>query len=264
VARHRDRHPELTLLFHDTHHRAVTQPEALQGLPWESFDGVLAFGQVLKEVYLQRGWHDRVYVWHEAADTRLFRPHPEIEASGDLVWVGNWGDEERSEELQDYLLGPIARLRLQARIHGVRYPKRGLRMLAAAGAEFAGWLPNVLVPETFARYRATVHVPRRAYTRDLPGIPTIRVFEALACGIPLVCAPWSDVEGLFRPGIDYLQARTPQEMVRQLDAVIHDQELAAALSRSGLESIRDRHTCEHRVSELLAILARLRAREVVA
>ena len=44
----------------------------------------------------------------------------------------------------------------------------------------------------------TVHVPRRPYVDALPGIPTIRVFEALACGIPLVSAPWRDEEGLFR------------------------------------------------------------------
>jgi spore maturation protein CgeB len=44
-------------------------------------------------------------------------------------------------------------------------------------------------------------------SRALPGIPTIRVFEALACGIPLVSAPWDDAEGLFRPGEDFLVAR---------------------------------------------------------
>ena len=38
----------------------------------------------------------------------------------------------------------------------------------------------------FAGARATVHVPRRPYVRACPGIPTIRVFEAMACGIPLV------------------------------------------------------------------------------
>ena len=53
--------------------------------------------------------------------------------------------------------------------------------------------PNASAPEVFARHLATVHVPRRFYvTEQLPGIPTIRVFEALACGIPLVCAPWRD------------------------------------------------------------------------
>ena len=38
---------------------------------------------------------------------------------------------------------------------------------------------------------------------SLPGIPTIRPFEALACGIPLVSAPWHDAEHLFRDGLDF-------------------------------------------------------------
>jgi hypothetical protein len=63
-------------------------------------------------------------------------------------------------------------------------------MLAATARAYRGWLPNARAPEVFARHLATVHVPRRFYVTMLPGIPTIRVFEALACGIPLVSAPW--------------------------------------------------------------------------
>ena len=62
-------------------------------------------------------------------------------------------------------------------------------MLARHGAHYRGWLANVRAPEVFARHLATVHVPRRYYAEQLPGIPTIRVFEALACGIPLVSRP---------------------------------------------------------------------------
>ena len=51
-------------------------------------------------------------------------------------------------------------------------------------SRLAGRMPAA--PEVFARHLATVHVPRRFYVDALPGIPTIRVFEALACGIPLV------------------------------------------------------------------------------
>jgi spore maturation protein CgeB len=52
----------------------------------------------------------------------------------------------------------------------------------------------------------------------LPGIPTIRVFEAFACGLPLVCAAWEDAEGLFTPGEDYLVAHDGREMTRQMRA----------------------------------------------
>ena len=67
----------------------------------------------------------------------------------------------------------------------------------------------------FARHRVTVHVPRRPYVTALPGIPTIRVFEALACGIPLVCSPWHDEEGLFGRE-DFLIARDGDAMTAQL------------------------------------------------
>src|SRR6202044_2340210 len=93
-----------------------------------------------------------------------------------------------------------------------RYPDTALRDLSAAGAHYRGWLPNAKAPAVFARHALTVHVPRRAYATQLPGIPTIRVFEALACGIPLICAPWSDSESLFRPGQDYLVAPTSAAM----------------------------------------------------
>ena len=82
-----------TLLFHDTHHRAVSDPGAIRRFDLDGYDGVLAFGAVLRERYLAQGWARRVWVWHEAADTALFRPLPEIEPQADVVWIGNWGDD---------------------------------------------------------------------------------------------------------------------------------------------------------------------------
>src|SRR5690606_17158817 len=137
------------------------------------------------------------------------------------VWIGNWGDDERVRELQTYLLDPVRHLKLDALVHGVRYPAQARRRLAAAGIAYGGWLPNFRAPEVFGRFRVTVHVPRRPYVAALPGIPTIRVFEALACGIPLVCAPWDDAEGLFTAGKDFLQARDGPAMTRHLKDVLH-------------------------------------------
>jgi spore maturation protein CgeB len=103
----------------------------------------------------------------------------------------------------------------------------------------------------------TVHVPRRPYVRALPGIPTIRVFEALACGIPLVSAPWDDAEGLFSPGADFLVARDGEAMQRHLLDVLNDPEFARSLAHQGLQTVHARHTCAHRVDELFAILGEL-------
>jgi spore maturation protein CgeB len=219
---------------------------------------VLAFGQAIRDEYLDQGWSQHAWTWHEAADIRIFHPQPAPVAEGDLVWVGNWGDDERTRELDEFLIQPVHRLGLKARIHGVRYPDHALQALQRAGIDYAGWLPNYLAPQVFGRHRVTVHVPRRPYVESLPGIPTIRVFEALACGIPLVCAHWPDAEGLFAPGRDYLVANTGEQM-QHLRHVLGDAALAAELSAHGLATIRARHTCGHRVDELLAILAELGA-----
>jgi spore maturation protein CgeB len=85
------------------------------------------------------------------------------------------------------------------------------------------------------------------------------VFEALACGIPLVSAPWDDCEHLFRVGEDFLMVRSGAEMARALNDLKNDSGLRASLVRSGLETIRARHTCAHRVDELLAVVDKLRA-----
>jgi spore maturation protein CgeB len=245
------------LFFHDTHHRAVTAPRELEAYDLSAYDGVLAFGQVLSDLYVRHGWSERAWTWHEAADTAWFKPAAGAEREGDLVWIGNWGDGERAAELQQFLLDPVRRLGLKARVHGVRYPDEALARLQAAGVEYAGWLPNFEVPSVFARFSLTLHVPRRPYAHALPGIPTIRVFEALACGIPLICAPWHDIEGLFRPGIDYLVAPDGTAMERLIRNVLDDRDLAASLRMKGRETIESRHTCRHRVDELLAIVASL-------
>ena len=247
------------LLFHDTHHRAVSDPNAIRAFDLDGYDGVLAFGETLAAVYRRWGWNDRAFVWHEAADTRLFRPIAGRPREGDLVWVGNWGDEERTAELHEFLLGPVKSLGLKARIHGVRYPQHALDALKDAGISYGRWLPNFLAPETFARFGVTVHVPRRPYVQALPGIPTIRVFEALACGIPLVCSPWPDAEGLFTPGADYLVARDGAEMRRHLRLLLNEPEAARALAAQGHRTILSRHTCAHRVDELLDVFAELEA-----
>lgn len=247
------------VFFHDTHHRSVSAPREMERYDLRGYDGVLAFGEAIRQRYLQRHWCAHAWTWHEAADVRTFRPMPFYGERADLVWIGNWGDDERAAELREFLIDPVLALHLQAVVHGVRYPAGALSQLSAADIDYRGWLANHLVPETFARFRATVHVPRRPYVRLLPGIPTIRVFEALACGTPLVCAPWDDAEGLFTPDRDYLVARDGAQMKRHLQALLRDDEQARELAAHGLATILARHTCGHRVDQLLSILSSLDA-----
>jgi|SRR5215203_5401504 len=255
----RKRSRGLRILFHDTHHRSVTAPRSMAAYDLRHYDGVLAYGRVIRDIYLERGWTERAWTWHEAADVRHFRPVIGRARRGDVVWIGNWGDGERSAELNRFLLRPVHGLGLDGSVFGVRYPKSARVAVERAGLAYRGWIANSRVPQVFAEHGVTVHVPRRPYARALPGIPTIRPFEALACGIPLVSSPWDDSEGLFSPGRDYLVARDGDEMAAHLSAVLGDARLARRLVQHGLRTIRRRHTCEHRVDELLAICDQLGA-----
>lgn len=248
----RKKRKNMRLMFHDTHHRAVSAKESMEKYDLTNYDGVLAFGEVIKHIYLDHGWAKNAWTWHEAADIRVFHPYANENKEGDLVWIGNWGDNERKKELHQFLIDPVKELGLKARIYGVNYPRAALNALEDAGIEYGGWLPNHQAPEVFAKYKVTVHVPRRPYVESLPGIPTIRPFEAMACGIPLISSPWKDAEGLFTPGKDFLVAHDKEGMKYLLQELIDNKEKAAAIAQSGLETIQKRHTCKHRVDELLS------------
>ncbi|MGC2660652.1 MAG: glycosyltransferase [Bryobacteraceae bacterium] len=253
VGEARRKNPSLRLFFHDTHHRAVTAPAEMAHYKLSAYDGVLAYGESLRREYLKNHWHRNVHVWHEAADSRVFYPQPHAEAKYDVVWIGNWGDGERTAELQEFLIKPIKDLGLRAAVFGVRYPEEALKQLQRAGITYGGWVPNFAVPEIFAAARLTVHIPRRPYVERLPGIPTIRPFEALACGVPMISAPWTDSEHLFTPGCDYLVAHNGQEMKRLMKLVLSDTDLSQRLVNHGLKTVRERHLCSHRVAELLNV-----------
>lgn len=241
------------LVFHDTHHRASSSPEQINAFGTDQFDGVLCFGESLREVYRQRFGITRAWTLHEAADTTVFRPNRQAAKTTDLVWIGNWGDGERTRELREFLLSPAAALPdRRFAVYGVRYPEEGREALRAAGIQYHGYLPNLDAPAAYAASRLTVHIPRQQYTQALCGVPTVRVFETLACGIPLVSAPWRDTEELFREG-DFLMVRSGGEMQEALRWLMTDRESADDQALRGLETILTRHTCHHRAEEFTSV-----------
>jgi len=202
---------------------------------------------------------NRAWTFHEAADIEQFRPiHRRKEI--DVIWIGNWGDDERAAELDEFLVQPALALpELRVVAHGVRYPDLALQKLVGANIEYRGYLPNLFSPQAYAESVVTVHIPRRPYCDVLRGIPTIRVFEAMACGIPLISSPWRDEERLFPEGA-FIGVATRSEMSDALSRVLRDKDLAQDLIAKGLRAIRARHTCEHRVRQLLSIVEELGGR----
>ena len=244
-------------LFHDTHHRAYTQPAAILRTNIHLFDGVLAFGEALRKIYKDGFGIERVWTFHEAADVEHFHPLP-AKRQADVLWIGNWGDEERTRELLEYLIEPARQLGdLKFVAHGVRYPAPALSILEEAKIEFRGYLPNLQAPQAYAECGVAVHVPRRQYANGLGGIPTIRIFEALACGAALVCSPWEDVEELFRAGQDFISVPNGVVMQAELQRLLRDDGARRQIGESGLETIRARHSCTHRAEQLTEICEEL-------
>jgi spore maturation protein CgeB len=253
IGEYKSKNNRFILLFHDTHHRMVSNPEEMRKYNLRNYDGILAFGNSLRDVYIRSGCMKQVWTWHEAADDHVFFPHNYVKKEGDLVWIGNWGDEERTEELMEFIITPVKKLGIKASFYGVRYPSYALKILKDANIEYKGWVPNFKVPEVFSKYNVTVHVPRKPYMKMLPGIPTIRPFEAMSCGIPLISSPWDDKENLFTPGKDFLVAQNGKEMEEHLKNVLNNPELSKSLTNHGLKTIREKHTCDHRVNELINV-----------
>jgi spore maturation protein CgeB len=245
------------LLFYDTHEREASAPPELRRFNLAGFDGVLGAGEVITQTYLARGWDSRVWTWHEAADTRSYAPHPGAARTADVVWIGDRHDLGASQDLGILVLEPARRLGLTGVIHGEQYPWRARLAIQRSGLRYGGPLAEHLVPAVWARHRFTVALPRLRHT--LPGIPQTRVFEALASGIPLICTPWDDAEAMFTPGRDYLVARDQREMEAAMRNLRSDRAMAAELAEQGRATVQERHTCAHRVDELLAIIALLRA-----
>jgi spore maturation protein CgeB len=244
-------------LFHDTHHRAYTNPRELFKIPLREFDGVLAFGEAIRRIYSGSFGVKRVWTFHEAADVARFYPH-DTQKDTDVIWIGNWGDEERTRELTEFLIGPATGMKVHSfAVHGVRYPESAREKLSQSGIEYRGYLPNLRAPHAYGRSRVSLHVPRRFYANGLSGVPTIRVFEALAAGAPLVCSPWSDSEGLFRPGEDFVCVPDGESMIRELRFLLKDDAARHQLAINGRQAIVSRHTCAHRAEQLADICSQL-------
>jgi spore maturation protein CgeB len=244
-------------LFHDTHHRAYTNAGEILRFPLHGFDGVLAFGEPIRRIYMGGFGVPRAWTFHEAADVAHFHPLAG-ERENDVLWIGNWGDEERTHELCEFFIAPVSELpECKGVAYGVRYSDDGRRSLTHAGIEYRGYLPSLMAPHAYASSKLSLHVPRRQYTNGLSGIPTIRVFEALACGATLVCAPWRDAEQLFRPGDDFVVVNSGAEMKSKLNELLHDETARRQIAANGRNTILQKHTCAHRAQQLVEICEEL-------
>jgi spore maturation protein CgeB len=92
--------------------------------------------------------------------------------------------------------------------------------------------------------------------------PSVRLFEAAACGTPIISDPWDGLETLFKPGEEILIARDGEQVARWLRDMTAGR--ARAIGRASRRRVLASHTGVRRAMELEAYVEEVRAKPLSA
>ena len=223
---------------------AYLPPEGLGG-----FDIVLSYtgGRALEELKSRLGAKAAapLYGW---VDPEVHRPTNPVQTYlGDLSYLGTYADD-RQALLEQLFVEPARRLpRRRFVIGGAQYP------------DSFPWTPNIFFvrhlppaehPAFFCSSTLTLNVTREAMKR-MGWCPPGRLFEAAACGVPIISDHWEGLESFFEPGREILVARETDDVTT---ALMLPRDHLAQLGRRARERTLADHTAEHRVVQLRKIL----------
>ena len=216
------------------------------------FDMVLSFtgGRALAELQWRLGAKHAVPLYGSVDPDIHHRVTPRQRYRAHLSYIGTYA-EDRQSTLDTLFLEPARCLpELRFLIAGAQYP-----------AAFA-WLPNLFFvhhiapPDHSALYsssRLTLNVTRRAMAQA-GYCPSGRIFEAAACGTPIVTDYWDGLESFFQPGEEILVARQTADVLAALE--LCDEELARIATRARERALEE-HCAAKRAGELEALLERV-------
>lgn len=220
-------------------------PDGLSG-----FDLVLSFtgGEALDRLATQLG-AKRVLPLYGHADPNVHSPvEADPDWASDLSYLGTFSPD-RQKSLMELLLRPArARPAMRFLMAGAQYPD-----------EFP-WLPNLyfmrhLEPAAHPRFycssRLTLNVTRKPMA-DMGWCPSGRLFEAAACGVPVLSDRWEGLDTFFEPGEEILVADDRDDVLAALD---RGPDEARRIGRRARERLLDEHTSDHRAATFEAYLS---------
>jgi spore maturation protein CgeB len=162
----------------------------------------------------------------------------------DMGYLGTYS-ADRQSTLEELMCSPARRCpqRLFA-VAGPLYPNdvswpANVERIEHVGPDRHGWF--------YSRQRFTLNVTRADMTR-MGYSPSVRLFEAAACGVPIISDPWPGLETIFVPGKHILVARSSHEVLSYLrEFPDHERRQIAVRAR---EHVLARHTAVHRAIAL--------------
>jgi spore maturation protein CgeB len=210
------------------------------------FDLVLSYtgGEALRRLQTMLGAR-RVAPLYGHVDPDQHRPvEPRGRFDADLSYLGTYADD-RQAALEALFIAP-ARLRPRCRfvLGGAGYPAA---FPWTDNIFFVRHLPPSDHPAFFSSSRLTLNVTRRDMAL-LGFCPSGRLFEAAACGVPVLSDAWPGLEQFFEPGREIAIARSTDDALAALDL---DPAARAAMASAARARVLHEHTSAHRASELV-------------
>lgn len=219
-------------------------PDGLSG-----FDLVLSYtGGLALDALRDRLGARRVAPLYGSVDPATHRPAPpRAEYAALLSYLGTYA-ADRQAALEQFFIEP-ARLRPNERfvIGGAQYPAS---FPWTPNIFFVRHLPPALHPEFYCSGRITLNVTRSAMAR-MGWCPSGRLFEAAACGVPILSDWWDGLDAFFEPGREILVARTTEDAIAALDLPEAD---LAVIARRARARVLSEHSAQRRAREMVSAL----------
>ncbi len=223
------------------------------------FDLVLSFtgGTALDVLKLELGAR-KVAPLYGSVDPNVHRSVPARENyRAALSYLGTYSPD-RQKALYDLFIEPARRSPAKRFVMaGAQYP-----------SEFP-WAENIFFvqhlapgdhPSFFCSSRLTLNVTRAAM-REMGWCPSGRLFEAAACGVPIVTDSWNGLADFFTPESEILTAHSAENVLTALE--LDDAQLGR-IARAARERALEEHTGKQRARQLEQIIQDAKNREMIA
>lgn len=213
------------------------------------FDLVLSYtgGPALNELSARLG-AKRVAALYGSVDPDVHRPVDGNDRyRADLSYLGTYASD-RQAKLQELFIDP-ARQCPEKRfvIGGAQYPTE---FPWTDNIWFVRHVPPFEHPAFYCSSDLTLSVTRAAMA-EMGYCPSGRLFEAAACGVPVISDYWEGLSDFFEPGREILVASTADEVK---EALALDKGELAAVGNAARDRVLAEHTAERRGMQLLTLL----------
>ena len=178
-----------------------------------------------------------------SVDPAAYRPAPGTRTRWDLSYLGTYSPD-RQPALERLLVEPARRApERRFAVAGPQYPA-GIEW--PANVERLEHVPPADHPAFYAASRFTLNVTRADMVRAGHS-PSVRLFEAAACGTPILSDRWEGLDAILAPGAEIALADTPEDVLAALD---WPEERRRTVAQAARARVLAEHTAAHRAGEL--------------